>query len=92
MARAADRKGSAFSRPAFPDQPVPDAPDSIGFAMALMDWAYKLQAVPRIGSKPYGKLSELLTAMASEGKPLLVQAKKELANSEKELKRIRELN
>ena len=71
---------------------MPDAPSDIRNSLLLMDWARKLQAVPRLGSPPLEKFAELLEILGDGAKSLVTELKAELKTAETELRKLREAN
>ncbi len=89
---ASDRKGKNFFNPRDPERDPADAPATIKTALQLMDWARKQNIVPRIGSSVQSRLGELLTVLGAGGKAEVDALKQQLAEAQKELKRVVEAN
>jgi uncharacterized protein (DUF1810 family) len=75
---------------AFPSLKGGNAPTTINHAIVLMDWARKLGAIPKLGSKAQEKLGKLLQILGDGAEDGLEKAKTDLADAEKEFKRIDE--
>ncbi len=84
---ATERKATQFS---FPSLKSDGAPTDIKYAIALMDWARKLGAIPKLGTKAQGRLGELLQILGDGAVVGLEKVKTELATAETEYKRINE--
>ena len=84
---ATERKATQFS---FPNLKSGDASTDITHAVVLMDWARKLGAIPKIGTKAQQRLGELLQILGDGADDDLEKVKTELATAETEYKRINE--
>ncbi len=84
---ATERKATQFS---FPSLKSGDASTDITRAIVLMDWARKLGAIPKIGTKAQQRLGELLQILGDGADDGLEKVRTDLATAETEFKRINE--
>lgn len=87
-----DRQAMHFYCPARAQGARESAPAQIRHSLALLDWARNQRLIPRIGSPPAQRLSEVVQVMAEGGEELRKDTARQLLEVQESLRQLREAN